>query len=144
MCLYTSSLPKTNIANLHVDTKHIKQPYSILNISLHLSQILLKQYENYTLKVSYHAKCTFWCLLYINMCPRCVPGVSPVCPRCVRELTQRQEIKPSLFLRTQISKNGGTTELIQICVRYDVISEMWTHGPIRNVAIRNNARLFWT
>ena len=26
----------------------------------------------------------------------------------------------SLFLRTQISKNGGTTELIQICVRYDV------------------------
>ena len=51
---------------------------------------------------------------------------------------------PSLFLRTQISKNGATTELIQICVRYDVISEMWTHGPIRNVAIRNNARLFWT
>ena len=31
----------------------------------------------------------------------------------------------SLFLRTQIFKNGGTTELIQICVRYDVISEMW-------------------
>ena len=30
----------------------------------------------------------------------------------------------SLFLCTQISKNGGTTELIQICVRYDVISEM--------------------
>ena len=27
-----------------------------------------------------------------------------------------------LFLRTQISKNGGTTELIQICVRYDIIS----------------------
>ena len=35
------------------------------------------------------------------------------------------EKKPlSLFLRTQISKNGGTTELIQICVRYDVISEI--------------------
>ena len=45
----------------------------------------------------------------------------------------------SLFLRTQITKNGGTTELIQICVRYDVILEMWTHGTIRN-----NAQLFWT
>ena len=31
----------------------------------------------------------------------------------------------SLFLRTQISKNGGTTELIQICCQYDVISKMW-------------------
>ena len=31
----------------------------------------------------------------------------------------------SLFLRTHISKYGGTTELIQICVRYDVVSEMW-------------------
>ena len=30
----------------------------------------------------------------------------------------------SLFLRTHISKNGGTTELIQICCRLDVISEM--------------------
>ena len=50
----------------------------------------------------------------------------------------------SVFLRTQISKNGATTELIQICGRYDVISEMWTRGTIRNVAIRNNARLFWT
>ena len=59
---------------------------------------------------------------------------------CVRELTKCQKLKPSLFLRTQISKNGGTTELIQICVRYDVISEMWTPGPIRNVAIRNNVQ----
>ena len=50
--------------------------------------------------------------------------------RCVGVLAQRQKIKPSLFLRTQISKNGATTELIQICVRYDVISEMWTHGTI--------------
>jgi len=39
----------------------------------------------------------------------------------------------SLFLHTHISKNGGTTELIQICVRYDVISEMRTHGPIRKL-----------
>jgi len=30
----------------------------------------------------------------------------------------------SHFLRTHISKNGGTTELIQICCRLDVISEM--------------------
>ena len=67
--------------------------------------------------------------------------VSPVC----RGTHAASGNKPlSLFLRTQISKNGGTTELIQICVRYDVISEMWTHGPIRNAAIRNNARLFWT
>ena len=71
----------------------------------------------------------------------CVPGVSPVC----QGTHKVSENKPlSLFLRTQISKNGGTTELIQISVRYDVISEMWTHDPIRNVAIRNNARLFWT
>ena len=64
------------------------------------------------------------------VCPRCVPGVSPVCPRCVpgvppvcRRTHAASENKTlSLFLRTQISKNWATTELIQICVRYDVIS----------------------
>ena len=66
--------------------------------------------------------------------------VSPVC-QGTHNVSENKTL--SLFLRTQISKNGATTELIQICVRYDVISEMWTHGPIRNVAIRNNARLFW-
>ena len=44
-----------------------------------------------------------------------------MCHWCVRELTKCQKIKPSLF---SISKNGGTTELIQICCRYDVISKM--------------------
>ena len=77
------------------------------------------------LKVSYQAKCTFVCPFYITMCPRCVPGVSPVCPRCVpgvspvcQETHKVSENKPlSLFLRTHVSKNGGTTELIQIfCV----------------------------
>jgi len=51
-----------------------------------------------------------------------------MCPGCVRKNKTL-----SLFLRTQISKNGGTTELIQICVRYDVILEMWTHGTIRKL-----------
>ena len=47
--------------------------------------------------------------------------VSPVC-----QGTHAASVNKtlSLFLRTQISKNGATTELIQICVRYDVISEM--------------------
>jgi len=46
----------------------------------------------------------------------------------------------SLFLRTHISKNWGTMELIQIFCRYDVISEMWADfTPIRNITIRNNA-----
>ena len=53
-------------------------------------------------------------VFYINMCPRC------------QETHKVSENKTlSLFLRTQISKHGGTTELIQICCRYDVISEMW-------------------
>ena len=77
--------------------------------------------EMHGLKGTYHAKCTFGCLLYINMCPRCVRGTHKV--------SENKTL--SLFLRTQISKNGAATELIQICVRYDVISEMWTHGTIR-------------
>ena len=32
---------------------------------------------------------------------------------------------PSLFLRTHISKNGGTTELIQICCSHDDITNIW-------------------
>ena len=28
--------------------------------------------QDINLKGMYYAKCTFWCLLYINMCPRCV------------------------------------------------------------------------
>ena len=64
--------------------------------------------------------------------------VSPVC-QGTHKVSENKTL--SLFLCTQISKNGGTTELIQICVRYDVISEMWIY---QKVAIRNNARLFWT
>ena len=42
----------------------------------------------------------------------CVPRVSPVC----QETLKVSGNKPlSLLLRTHISKNGGTTELIQIC-----------------------------
>ena len=67
------------------------------------------------------------------VCVRCVSGVCPVCVRCVSGVCPVCQgthnvsgNKPlSLFLRTHISKNGGTTELIQICIRYDVISEMW-------------------
>ena len=50
---------------------------------------------------------------------------------CVPAASENKTL--SLFLRTQISKNGATTELILICVRYDVISEMWTHGTIRKL-----------
>ena len=63
--------------------------------------------------------------------------VSPLC-QGTHKVSENKTL--SLFLRTHISKNGGTTELIQICVRYDVISEMWTPGPIRNIAIRNNGQ----
>ena len=56
--------------------------------------------------------------------------VSPVC-QGTHAASENKTL--SLSLRTQISKNGATTELIQICVRYDVISEMWTHGPIRKL-----------
>ena len=37
----------------------------------------------------------------------------------------RQKINPSLFSSVPKSLKTGTTELIQIYVRYDVISEMW-------------------
>ena len=40
-----------------------------------------------------------------------------MCPRCVRELTKCQKTKPSLFSSVPKSLK---TELIQICVRYDV------------------------
>ena len=62
--------------------------------------------------------------------------VSPVC-QGTHKVSENKTL--SLFLHTKISKNGGSTELIQISVRNDVISEMWTHGTIRKVAIRNNA-----
>ena len=42
--------------------------------------------HNCLLKGSYHAKCTFVHLLYMNMCPR-----------CFRELTKCQKTQPSLF-----------------------------------------------
>ena len=41
------------------------------------------------LKGTYHAKCTFVRLLYMNMCPR-----------CSRELTKCQKTQPSLFSST--------------------------------------------
>ena len=47
--------------------------------------------------------------------------VSPVC-QGTQAASENKTL--SLFLRTQISKNGATTELIQICVQYDVMSEM--------------------
>jgi len=68
------------------------------------------------------------------VCPCCVPGVSPVCQE-THKVSENKTL--SLFLRTHISKNGETTEMIQICVRYDVISAMRTHGQIRNVDVRN-------
>ena len=48
--------------------------------------------------------------------------VSPVC-QGTHKVSENKTL--SLSLRTQISQNGGTTELIQICCRYDVISGMW-------------------
>ena len=64
-----------------------------------------------SLKVSYHAKCTFWCLLYINMCPR-----------CIRELTKCQKRKPSLFSSVLKSLNTGVQRSwSRFAIRYDVI-----------------------
>jgi len=65
--------------------------------------------------------------------------VSPVCqgPHAASENKTLY-----IFLRTQISKNGGTTELIQICVRYDVISAMQTHGPISTPDKHNNCAFY--
>ena len=62
------------------------------------------------LKVTDYAKCTFWCVLYINMCPRCVRRIRKYNP---------------LSFPPYISKNGGTTELIQICCGHDDITQMW-------------------
>ena len=61
--------------------------------------------------------------------------VSPVC-QGTHKVSENTTI--SIFLRAQISKNGGITELIQI------VGWLCTHGPIRNFAIRDNARVFWT
>ena len=89
------------------------------------------------LKVPSYAKCTFLCLLYIN-----------ICPRCVRKLTVLENKTLSLFLRTQISKDGGTTGLIQICIRYDVISEMWagfTPTALSEMSLAETMRdVIWT
>jgi len=61
------------------------------------------------------------CKLHFFM-PFVHKDVSPVC-QGTHKVSENKTL--SLFLHTQISKNGGTTELIHICVRYDVISEMW-------------------
>ena len=71
--------------------------------------------------------------------------VSPVC-RGTHAASENQTL--SLFLRSQISKNGGTTELIQICIRYDVISEMWagfTPTALSETLLSETMRdVFWT
>ena len=70
--------------------------------------------------------------------------VSPVC-QGTQKISENKTL--SLFLRTQISKNGGTMELIQICVLYDVnyvISDMWTHGTIRKLLSETMPDVFWT
>jgi len=51
------------------------------------------------LKVSYHAKCTFWCLLYIMMCHR-----------CVSRLTKCQKVQPSLISSVPASLKTGVQE----------------------------------
>ena len=60
-----------------------------------------------TLKGTYHAKCTFVLLLYMNMCPR-----------CSRELTKCQKTQPSLFSSIPKSLKKGLqriwSKLIQI------------------------------
>ena len=67
-----------------------------------------------------------------------------MCPQCVRRLTQCQKTKPSLFSSIPTSlKNGCPTELIQILLpilrTIGNVGRLYTHGPIRSVAIRNNA-----
>jgi len=53
--------------------------------------------------------------LFINMCPR------PVCKE-THKVSENKTL--SLFLLTHISKNGGTTELIQISCGHDDITKM--------------------
>ena len=61
----------------------------------------------FSLKGTYHAKCTFVCLLYMNMCPR-----------CVRELTKCQKTQPSLFsfipksLKTGLQRSWYRSEIV--------------------------------
>ena len=68
--------------------------------------------------------------------------VSPVC-QGTHAASDNKTL--SLFLRTQISKNGGTTELIQICVRYDVILEMWACSETSlSETMRNVLEVIWS
>jgi len=46
-----------------------------------------------------------------------------MCPQETHEVSENTTL--SLFLLTHISRNGGTTELIQICCGHDVITQMW-------------------
>ena len=61
--------------------------------------------------------------------------VSPVCKE-THKVSENKTL--SLFLRTHIS-----TELIQICIRYDIISEMW--AVFTPTALSETMRdVFWT
>ena len=63
---------------------------------------MLRVPKSNILKGTYHAKCTFVRLLYMN--------VSPVCQR-THQVSENTTL--SIFLHTQISKNGAATDLIQ-------------------------------
>ena len=84
------------------------------------------------LKGTYHAKCTFWCLLYIN--------VSPVSRGTLAESENKTL---SLFLRTQISKkrgnNGADPDLRPIWRNIGNVDPR----HYQKVAIRNNA-VIWS
>ena len=72
------------------------------------------------LKGTYHAKCTFVRLLYMNMCPR-----------CSRELTKCQKTQPSLFSSIPKSLKTGLqriwSRLIQILTLFYVTK--WSGSP---------------
>ena len=68
----------------------IKQEWT--RVCLHVACVILKG--------TYHAKCTFVSLLYMNMCPR-----------CVRELTKSQKTQPSLFSSIPKSLKTGLQQI---------------------------------
>jgi len=74
----------------------------------------LKQDGYLFMKLSTNIKGLLSCkmLFIMSLIHKCVSPVS----QGTHQVSENKTL--SLFLRTQISKNGGTTELIQICCRY--------------------------
>ena len=80
------SLKKHSTESSSFSQQHSRISAKTLVSTLTVAYKLMRSFFYVYLKGTYHAKCTFVRLFYMNMCPR-----------CSRELTKCQKTQPSLF-----------------------------------------------